>query len=315
MNTARTPKTLAAGSAAVVAAALLAGCGASKSASGGGGGDDESGSSSKALTIPIASGWDEDIAATHLWKYVLEKKGYTVQTPGMDVGVIFNGISQGTGSNADLFFDTALPITHKSYWKKIHNKVEDLGPWYDQMTNELAVPTYLKDVNSIADLKGRADEFDGRITGIDPGAGLTAVTKDKAMPDYGLDDYTLKTSSTAAMLAALKKATDEKEPIVVTLWHPHWAYSAFPIKDLGDPKNAMGDADKIHVIARQGFTKEHPDVAKALKDFAMDDKTLASLEEVVLREHKEDPDAGVKAWIEKSKANQDYVDSLGQGLK
>ncbi|HET8601294.1 MAG TPA: glycine betaine ABC transporter substrate-binding protein [Segeticoccus sp.] len=327
MHTARTYKTVAAGSAAVVAAALIAGCGASKTASGSntagssggstaastGGSGGGGGGSSKTITIPTASGWDEDVAVSYLWKYVLEQKGYTVKLPSLDIGVIFNGISQGTGSNADLFFDTWLPKTHAPYWKKIHNKVEDLDVWYDQATLNIAVPTYLKDINSIADLKGKASEFDGKITGIDPGAGLTRVTKE-AIKTYGLNDYTLQTSSTAAMLAALKSATDAKKPIVVTLWHPHWAYSAFPIKDLKDPKHAMGGAEKIHAIARQGFSQDYPKVAKAVKSFKMDDKTLASLELQVVQKHKDNPDEGIQAWIKTSQGKQ-AVNQIENAMK
>jgi glycine betaine/proline transport system substrate-binding protein len=306
-----------------VAAALMAGCGASKTASGSsntggstaastGGSTGGGGSASKTITIPTASGWDEDVAVSYLWKHVLEQQGYTVKLPSLDIGVIFNGIANGSGSNADLFFDTWLPKTHAPYWKKIHNKVEDLDVWYDQATLNIAVPTYLKDINTIGDLKGKADMFDGKITGIDPGAGLTRVTKEEAMPQYGLDDYTLQTSSTAAMLAALQSATESKEPIVVTLWHPHWAYSAFPIKDLKDPKGAMGGAEKIHAIARQGFSQDYPQIAKAVKSFKMDDKTLASLELQVIQKHKDDPEAGVQAW---AKQNQDYVNQMTASLK
>jgi glycine betaine/proline transport system substrate-binding protein len=321
MRTTRTSKAVATGVAALVATALIAGCGSSKTATGGSGGADTGasggggGSSSKEITIPIASGWDEDVAVSHLWKYALEKEGYTVHVPSLDIGVIFNGISQGSGSNADLFFDTWLPKTHAPYWKKIKNKVEDLDVWYDQATLNIAVPTYMKDINSIADLKGKADEFDGKITGIDPGAGLTRVTKEDAMKQYGLDDYTLQTSSTAAMLAALQKATDDKEPIVVTLWHPHWAYSAFPIKDLKDPKGAMGGAEKVHAIAREGFSKDHPKVTKAVKAFKMDDKTLAGLELQVIQKHKDDPAAGVEAWVKQDSANKAFVDKMIANLK
>ena len=313
MRTTRRTRAIAAGAAAIIATTLIASCGQSKSAGGGGGGGaGGGGGSSKAITIPIASGWDEDTAVTYLWKYVLEKQGYTVKTSTLDIGVIFNGISAGSGANADLFFDTWLPKTHAPYWKKIKNKVEDLDVWYDQATLNIAVPTYMKDINSIADLKGKADDFDGTITGIDPGAGLTRVTKEDAMKQYGLDDYTLKTSSTAAMLAALKKATDAKEPIVVTLWHPHWAYSAFPIKDLKDPKGAMGGAEKIHIIAREGFSKDFPKVANAMKSFKMDDKTLASLELQVIQKHKDDPAAGVEAW---AKENPDFINKLTASVK
>ena len=35
------------------------------------------------------------------------------------------------------------------------------------------------------------------------------------------------------------------EDIVVTLWRPHWAYTAFPIKDLEDPQGKLGDFDGL----------------------------------------------------------------------
>jgi len=307
-------KGIAAGSIAALAAGVMAGCGSSETtgsgATGGssGGGDNVS----KTLTIPIASGWDEDKAVTHLWAYVLKQHGYTVKMPDMDIGIVFTSISKGDSSSVDAFFDTWLPNTHKKYWKKIHNKVDDTDVWYDQATLNIAVPKYMKDINSIADLKGKASEFGGTITGIDPGAGLTDVTKNSAIPKYGLKDYTLKTSSTPIMLAALKKAIAAKKPIVVTLWHPHWAYKAFPIKDLKDPKHAMGGAEKIHLITKDGFKNDHPDIYKSFQAFKMDDATLASLENTVLQEHKNDPEAGVKAWVKK---NPDYVKNLWKGAK
>jgi glycine betaine/proline transport system substrate-binding protein len=270
-----------------------------------GGDSGATGTTSKELTIPVAAGWDEDVAVSNLFKVLLEKKGYDVTLQDMDIGVAFSGVQKG---DLDLFFDTWLPTTHEDYWSNIKDDVEDLGAWYDQATLNIAVPEYMKDINSIADLKGQADTFDGSIVGIDPGAGLTRITKDEAMPTYGLDDYSLKTSSTSAMLAALKKATDAKEPIVVTLWHPHWAYSAFPIKDLEDPEGAMGGAEEIHAIARDGFSEDFPELAEALGGFTMDDATLADLEKVVLQEHEDDPEAGAEAWLE---ANPEFVDSLG----
>jgi glycine betaine/proline transport system substrate-binding protein len=305
MRTTRLIRTIAAGSTAILACGLIASCGKSETTGEGGGGG--GGAPSKTLTIPIASGWDEDKVVSHLWKHVLEKKGYTVEVPDMDIGVIFTGIAKGEESKIDVFFDTWLPTTHEKYWDKIGNEVEDIGVWYDEATLNIAVPTYLEDINTIADLKGKANQFDGKITGIDPGAGLTEVTKNSAMPKYGLDDFTLQTSSTAAMLAALKKATDAKKPIVVTLWHPHWAYSAFPIKDLEDPDGTMGGAEEIHTIARKGFTEAHPEVAKAMQSFTMDDETLADLEKVALEDHKDDFEAGMEAWI---KDNQEFVDGM-----
>src|SRR5699024_1986184 len=114
----------------------------------------------------------------------------------------------------------------------------DLGVWYDQATLNIAVPEYM-DIDSIPELDQVADKVDHTITGIDAGAGLTRTTKEAIKNGDIPDDYELVTSSTPAMLSALKKATEAEEPIVVTLWHPHWAYNAFPIKDLKDPDGAM----------------------------------------------------------------------------
>lgn len=259
--------------------------------------------SGKTITIPIASGWDEDVVITALWKHVLEEKGYTVDTPTLDIGPIFKGVASG---DYDFFFDAWLPNTHKDYWEEFGKDIDDIGVWYENAPLTIAVPTYM-DIDSMEDLKSIGDKVDKTITGIDPGAGLTRVTEEDMMPAYGLDDWNLKLSSTSAMLAALKTATDNKEPIVVTLWKPHWAYGAFPIKDLKDPKGAMGKPDQIHVIGSKSFTGDNADVVKALGDFTISDDQLASLEVTMLKDHEDDPDAGLAAWI---KDNQDYVDSI-----
>lgn len=109
-----------------------------------------------------------------------------------------------------------------------------------------------------------------------------------------------QTSSSTAMLAALKKATDEKKPIVVGLWRPHWAYDAYPVKDLKDPKGSLGKAEDIRTVANKKFPGKFPKVAAALKKFKMNDTQLASISSAVAVDHKEDPPAGVDAWLKKN---------------
>lgn len=261
-------------------------------------------SDAKSLTIGYIN-WDEDVATTHLWKRILEDKGYDVEIKQVaDAGPTFVGLA---GGDLDLFLDAWLPATHKTYWDKYGDQLTDISTWYKSAPLTIAVPDYV-DVKSMADLKSKASEFDKTIVGIEPGAGLTSTTKNSMMPKYGLSDWNLKTSSTASMLAALKKATDEKKPIVVTLWRPHWAYASFPIRDLQDPKGAMGDPDEIHAVGTENFTKDHPEVADMLKKFKLDDKQLGTLEQKVLIENKSNPDKGVDEWL---KANPDFVKSLG----
>jgi glycine betaine/proline transport system substrate-binding protein len=77
------------------------------------------------------------------------------------------------------------------------------------------------------------------------------------------------TSSTPAMLAELKSATGKDENIAVTLWRPQWAYAAFPIKDLTDPKDTLGTAESIHSLASTSFSADYPKLAGRIKDFTL----------------------------------------------
>jgi glycine betaine/proline transport system substrate-binding protein len=122
------------------------------------------------------------------------------------------------------------------------------------------------DVESISDLKSEAmaEKLDGTITGIDPGAGLTRLSK-QAIEDYGLSDmYNLQTSSGAGMTAALERAVRNEAPIVVTGWSPHWKFGAYDLKYLEDPENTLGSFERIHAIARQGFYQDNIDAAMTL---------------------------------------------------
>lgn len=285
---------------ALTLSATLAACGKSKEVSGGSG----SGADAKTVTIGVLQGWAEDQVVSELWKQVLEKKGYTVTLKNIsDAGPTFTGLA---GGDLDLFMDTWLPKTHKTYVDKYGSQMEDLGIWYDQATLDITVPAYMTDINSIADLKGKASEVDGKIVGIEPGAGLTAATKE-AIKGYKLSDYTLQTSSTTAMLSALKSAYASKKPIVVTLWRPHWAYSAYKLKDLKDPKGLMGAKEKIHTYAHKGFSANHKELTGWLKNFTMPDAQLASLENEALNKQSSDVSAGVTKWMNE---NQDFVKQM-----
>lgn len=226
--------------------------------------------------------WDEDVAVTYLWKNILEGEGYEVELTQLDVAPVYAGLAAG---DLDLFFDSWLPVTHEDYWDEYGDRIEDIKIWYDQGSLELTVPTYLEEFTSIADLQGQADMFGGQIVGIEPGAGLTRLTREAVMPGYGLDGYTLLEGSTPTMLAELDRAYSAEEPIVVTLWHPHWAYAAYDLKDLEDPEGLYGGAEEIHVLARDGFSAEFAEVAEWLENFEMSDDALASLEKLVIEDY------------------------------
>jgi len=246
--------------------------------------------------------WDEGIASTYLWKEILQERGFDVQTTQYAAGPLYTGLATG---RLDFQTDSWLPTTHAEYWKKYGDRLDDLGSWYGPTSLELTVPSYVKDVNSLADLKGRASEFGGRIVGIEPSAGMMGLLKDKVVTAYGLDGYDVVDGSTPAMLAELKRAYARKQPIVVTLWSPHWAYSEYGLKKLADPKGAWGAGDRVHTLARSGFAKDQPEVARWLKDFRMSEAQLTSLEAQIQKSGKGKEQEAVRVWL---KANPGAVE-------
>lgn len=256
------------------------------------------------LTIAVFNGWDEGIAASELWKAILEEKGYDVELEYADVAPVYQGL---TDDDYDVVLDTWLPITHADYIEQYGDELVDLGAWNEDAKLTIAVNEDAP-IDSLDELAENADYFGNRLVGIEPGAGLTRVTSDEAIPAYGLEDMEYLTSSTPAMLSELKAATDAGEPIAVTLWRPHWAYDAFPVKDLEDPEGAMGDAEGIHSFGGKSFEENFPTLSGWLKDFTMDSELLYSLENAMFNDNDTD-DYGpvVEQWISE---NQEWVDSL-----
>ncbi|MFJ1556524.1 ABC transporter permease/substrate binding protein [Streptomyces mirabilis] len=249
--------------------------------------------------------WDEGVASTFLWKEILEERGFQVDTKQFDAGPLYTSLSQG---DIDFETDSWLPTTHEQYWKKYGSKLDDLGSWFGPTSLELSVPSYMKGVDSLADLKGKAGTFGGKITGIESSAGMMGLLKSKVLKDYGLDkEYKVVDSSTPAMLAELKRAYAKKQPIVVTLWSPHWAYSDYDLKKLKDPKGAWGKGDGVHTLSRKGFAQDNPVVGQWLKNFRMTEKQLTGLEAEINKVGKGKQQDAVRAWL---KRNPGVVDKL-----
>lgn len=296
-----------------VAAATLIGVTACSSASVGSSADPSNGDKAAlttngdkaALTIGVFNGWPEGEAASYLWKSILEKKGYSVKLKYADAGPVFVGVSTG---GYDLALDGWLPTTHAAYMKKYGSKIVDLGAWNSDAKLTIAVN---KDapIDSLDQLAANASKFGNRIVGIEPGAGLTAAVTNKVIPAYGLQKMKFVTSSTPAMLAALKSATSKGENIAVTLWRPQWAYAAFPIKDLKDPKSTLGTAESIHSLGSTSFEKNFPKLTGWIKNFKLPSKLLFSLENDMYNVDGSVSDYTpiVNKWIAK---NQAYVDGL-----
>jgi glycine betaine/proline transport system substrate-binding protein len=264
---------------AVLLVAALAGC--SSEASGG-------------KTVKLAYvAWDSEIASTYVVKEVLESKlGMTTEMLQVDAGPMWAGVADGS---ADAMVAAWLPGTHASYLEQYGDKMEDLGPNLEGTKTGLAVPSYM-DINSIEDLKNSelAGTLKGRIVGIEPGAGVMMSTE-KAITDYGLSDYTLLESSSAAMVQELEKAYKNNEPIVVTAWTPHWMYANMDLKYLEDPKGVYGGAEQIHTMVRTGLAEDMPEVHHFLDQFSW---TPDDMEQVMVDiVNGQSPEDAAKSWV------------------
>nr|WSW42032.1 ABC transporter permease/substrate binding protein [Streptomyces sp. NBC_01001] len=239
--------------------------------------------------------WDEGIASTYLWKELLERRGFQVEAKQLELGALFTGLA---GGQVDFQTDAWLPVTQAQYWEKYGNRLDDLGSWYGPTSIELSVPSYMKDVTSLADLKGRGGEFKGRIVGIEPSAGAMGILKGKLLKEYGLDgEYEVVDGSTPGMLAELKRAYEKQEPVAVVLWSPHWAYASYDLKKLEDPKGAWGKGDGIHTLARKGFAADEPEVATWLRSFKLTEAQLTGLEAKIQEAGKGKEQQAVRAWL------------------
>lgn len=281
----------------LAAALALSACGGSSSTTTAGSSSGGSGGGAgKTIKLGFIPSWTDGLSTAYLLKNELEARGYKVtMTELSEAAPLYAGLAKG---DVDIYPSAWPEVTHAAYMKQYGADLEDLDTYYSNAKLTMAVPDYV-DVKSIADLPSHAAEFNGKVIGIEPGAGLTKITKEKVFPAYGLNaNYTLVLSSTTAMLAQLKKAVADKKPIVVTLWRPFWANNAFPVRDLEDPKGALGKTEGLHFLAHKGFSAKFPEVAALIGKIKLDDAQYGSLEDDVVNKYgKGKEDQAITAWL------------------
>lgn len=242
--------------------------------------------------------WSDAVVATNLLAETLKSKGYEVTLTPLPAAAMWQAVATG---EADAMVAAWLPGTHAAYYAELKDKVELIGPNVEGAKIGWAVPSYVSDINSVEDLKAKSGEVQGKVIGIDPGAGLMQASE-KAIKDYELP-VELVEGSDATMTAALKDAVDRKEPIVVTTWTPHWMFGRYDLKYLADPKGSFGGEETVNTVARKGLDADMPEVHKILTNFKI---SLDDEQKLMLANEADgaDPVATAKAWID---ANPDKV--------
>src|SRR5690625_5221412 len=134
------------------------------------------------------------------------------------------------------------------------------------------------------------------VVGIEPGSGTMTIAQE-AIDAYNLD-VELTPSSEPAMLTELENAIENEEPIVVTLWQPHWMFTKHDLKFLEDPEETLGEAENIHTMVREGLEEDHPSAFSLLDNFYWE---VEDMNEVMAKFGEDDsvePRDAAQEWID-----------------
>ncbi|MBS8268547.1 glycine betaine ABC transporter substrate-binding protein [Halomonas sp. H10-59] len=256
----------------------------------------------KSLTIGT-NNWAENIAVANMWKILLEEEhDYDIELSDVGKSVLYSGLASG---DFDLSLEIWLPTTDAPFLEPYRDRIDVHDVWYRGTGLGLVVPSYA-DIDSIAELKEQAERYEYQggpsILGIDSGSAIAGLTDD-VISAYDLP-FDQINSSGPAMMAALDGAYSRDEPMVVTLWSPHWAFAEYDLKYLEDPKGIYGDNEDIYWMARPGLDEDDPWLTSVLNAWHMDDDSLGTL--MARIEETGDPEEGARDWIND---NRDLVDS------
>lgn len=260
---------------------------------------------------PVRIGWaawsDAEFVTKLAAKLIKDELGQEVELVQTDIAPLYQGVSRG---DLDAMMMAWLPETHADYFAKVKGKVTTLGTVYDGARLGWVVPKYIPEdaIASIDDLKKDdvKEKLKGRIEGIDPGAGLTRLSE-QAVKNYALDGYKLQISSEAGMLTTIDRAMRKKDWFVATAWSPHWMFGKYELRYVADPKNALGKAERVDVLARKDIEKDNPEVSGLLSrmklpiadlEAAMFNAQQTSYEKAVDQYIADHPDQ-IKAWLAK----------------
>ncbi|MEX2948769.1 glycine betaine ABC transporter substrate-binding protein [Staphylococcus warneri] len=286
---------------------VLSACGNS----GGGNSSDKENTSvgGKEIEIPYVAS-DNSAARSLVMAEVLKKAGYDVTTtPVQASGPLYTSVAH----NPDSFHASGIfPNTDKSYYNKFKSNLTkyDQENLVDDVRVGLAVPKYVKDVDSIDDLKDHKEDFNNDIQGTDARNGVMKQTKGELDED-ALDGYNLKEASDQDQFKAVQKAYKQQQPILFTAMDSSWFSKELDVKMLKDPEKIYGKEDQhINLVFNKEFKANHPAAytitTRMSDDWSKKDEDQLAKKifkdqknpEKVAKDYVDDNDNKVDEWLE-----------------
>ncbi len=281
---------------AMAAVLILAACGSDN-------GESEEGTNTEEEKGEIVFGqtsWTSTEAPTQIAKQILEEAGYDVKVTLLDQPVIWEGM---VSEEVDFFMDAWLPYTEEALWNDYKDELQKVATSYENVPLGWVVPEYVEE-ESIADLEGKGEKFDGEVVTIGEGAGIVELSKKVfADPEYNLDGFELTPSSEAAMLQVMENKLAEEEPFIITGWRPHSMFSRNDLKFLEDTQEHF-KYDNVYVLSYKGIEEKYPEAYDILSQWSIE---VDDLEDMMAEYEKNDVpfEESAANWIEE---NRDTVD-------
>ena len=274
---------------------VSAGCSSNNKKSGNGSASSDK--KQKTITLGVTP-WSSTVPPTEIASLILQDMGYKVKETKADVGSVFMGLSRG---DIDVFMDAWLPM-HQKYLDKFKGNIKSIAVSYPKAETGWTVPKYMKNINTLQDLKGHEDEFDNKFYGIEAGTSSTEESN-KVIKAYNFD-LTQVNSSEGGMLAQVKRRISQKKPVVFFGWRPHTMFNKFDLKVLTNKKGFF-KTSSVQVIANNDLKKNAPDAYKFLSNWNI---SIDDVEEMITKiDAGKDPKKVAQEWIDN---HQDKVNKM-----
>ncbi|NYS60031.1 glycine betaine ABC transporter substrate-binding protein [Vreelandella salicampi] len=246
--------------------------------------------------------WTSTEAPTAIAEQILEEAGYTVEKKLLAQPAIFQGMQI---EQIDFFMDAWLPYTEQALWNEYKDDLQKVATSYENVPLGWVVPSYVEE-ETIGDLAGKAEKFDGQVVTIGAGAGIVDISEQvMADEDYDLEGYELAYTSEAAMMGVIRDKMPKKEPFIITGWRPHSMFSQYDLKFLEDTQGHF-NYDSVFVLSYQGIEEKYPRAYDIMSQWSI---SVAELE-AMMAAYEDDGtsfEASAAAWIDD---NRERVDQM-----
>lgn len=258
--------------------------------------------------------WPGIAVKSEVASQLLEALGYRTEQNQLAVSVILNALAN---DDLDVYLAGWYPQEkHMLAPLLADGSIKELVNNIPEVLTGIAVTdaAWQAGVHSIADLDAYADRFNHRIYGIEAGSGINdAVLKVIKAGRFGLGDWQLQASSSAAMLAQVGQKIEQDEWAAFIGWQPHWMNIVYDMHYLEDVDDSGAAELKGHVatVVRADLAKLDPDVARLFTQLVVDSEIQSNWVYALSYEQQDVEDIATN-WIA---SHQDIVATWLKGVE